>query len=149
MKDARDVVRHGIERWNAHDRSGFLGTFDESIVLVDTATGEELVGPEAVGRGFYDMWTDAYPDNRLEEVAILVDGDVVCFEARFVGTNTGVFRSAGVELPATGRSLDAPFVYIAEIREGKAVRARHYYDRLSALEQEGVLTVDRLFAQIA
>jgi ketosteroid isomerase-like protein len=149
MRDARDLIRHGIERWNAHDRSGFLETFDESIVLVDMATGQELIGREAVGRGFYDLWTVAYPDNQLKETSILVDGDVVCFEARFVGTNTGVFRAVGGEMPPTGRAIDAPFVYIAEIRDGKARRARHYYDRLLALEQEGVLTVDKLFAQLA
>lgn len=147
--DAKTIIRTGIERWNAHDREGFLDFYDEGIVFVDQATGHELVGREEFGKGFYDLWVDAYPDNELKDPIVFAEGDLVCMQARFVGTNTGVFHGPKMEMPPTNKPLDAPFVFIAEVRDDKVKRAWHYYDRLLAFEQEGVLTVEKLFAQLA
>ena len=44
--------------------------------------------------------------------------------------------------------VDTPFVYVAEVRDGKATRAWHYYDRLIAREQEGIVSLDTLFAEL-
>ncbi len=149
MEDAKTIIRKGIERWNAHDREGFLAVYDEAVVFVDKATGHKLVGREEFGKGFYDLWTEAYPDNVIADPVVLAEGELVCLEARFVGTNTGIFKGADGELPPTGKTIDAPFVFIAEVREDKVMTARHFYDRLLAFEQEGILTVEKLFAQLA
>jgi predicted ester cyclase len=93
------------------------------------------------------LWTDAYPDNELKGPVVFAEGELVCLQARFAGTNTGVFHGA-VDMPPTGKPVDAPFAFIAEVRDGKVKRARHYYDRLLAFEQEGILTVEKLFAQL-
>lgn len=148
MEDVKTLIRMGIDRWNAHDRKGFLETFDESVTFVDEATGRTLVGREQVGTGFFDLWTKAYPDNELKDVRIIGEGELICVEARFVGTNTGIFHGPDGDMPPTGKTLTAPFVYVAEIRGGVVKTARHYYDRLLALEQEGLLTVEKLFAQL-
>lgn len=149
--DAKANVLEGIKRWNAHDREGFLELFDEGITFVDEPTGHRLVGRAELGKGFYDLWTQPYPDCELKDAIVFGEGELVCMRARFVGTNTAAFHAPGLEteLPATGKKIDAPFVYIAEIREGKVIRAWHYYDRLLAFEQEGVLTVEKLFASLA
>ena len=147
--DAKDVIRQGIEFWNAHDREAFLALYDEEVVYVDQPTGEKLVGREQLGKGFYDLWTDAYPDNELKEVVLFGEGELVCFQARFVGTNTGILHRPEMDIPPTGKPIDAPFVFIAEVRDGQVKRAWHYYDRLLAFEQEGILTVEKLFAQLA
>ena len=146
--DAKTIIHKGIERWNAHDREGFLALFDEEIVCFDQPTGQKLVGREQFGKGFYDLWTDGYPDNELRDPIVFAEGELVCFHARFVGTNTGVVRRVEMELPPTDKPIDTPFAFIAEIRDDKVKRAWHYYDRLLAFEQEGVLTVEKLFAQL-
>lgn len=148
MEDAKTIIRTGIERWNAHDREGFLALYDEAVVFVDEPTGHKLVGREEFGKGFYDLWTNAYPDNELKEVRLIAEGELTCVEARFVGTNTGIFKGVEMEMPPTGKPVDAPFVFITEVRDGTVKTARHFYDRLLALEQEGILTVDKLFAQL-
>jgi steroid delta-isomerase-like uncharacterized protein len=148
MEDAKTIIRKGIELWNAHDREGFLALYDEGVVFVDKPTGHKLVGREEFGKGFYDLWTDAYPDNTIKDPVVFADGDLVCLEARFVGTNTGIFKGVEMELPPTGKAIDTPFVFIAEIRDGKVKTARQFYDRLLAFEQEGILTVEKLFAQL-
>lgn len=146
--DAKTIIRRGIERWNAHDREGFLAFYDEEIVYVDQATGHRLVGREEFGKGFYDLWVDAYPDNELKDPIVFAEGDLVCMQARFVGTNSGVFHGPELEMPPTDKPIDAPFVFIADVRDDKVKRAWHYYDRLLAFEQEGVLTIEKLFAQL-
>lgn len=147
--DAKTIIRRGIERWNAHDREGFLAFYDEEIVYVDQATGHRLVGREEFGKGFYDLWVDAYPDNELKDPIVFAEGDLVCMQARFVGTNSGVFHGPELEMPPTDKPIDAPFVFIADVRDDKVKRAWHYYDRLLAFEQEGVLTIEKLFAQLS
>lgn len=148
MEDVKTIIRKGIERWNAHDRTGFLALFDEAFSFVDETTGKKLVGREEFGKGFYDLWTEAYPDNELKESMLLAEGELVCLEARFVGTHTGILHAPEMEMPATGKKLDAPFVFIAEARDGKMKSARHFYDRLLAFEQEEIITVEKLFAQL-
>ncbi len=147
--DAKTILLEGVELWNAHDREKFLALYDEEIEFFDQPTGQKLVGREEFGKGFYDLWTDAYPDNELKDPVVFAEGELVCFQARFVGTNTGSFHSPEMEMPPTGKPVDAPFAFIAEIRDGKVKKAWHYYDRLLALEQEGILTVEKLFAQPA
>lgn len=146
--DAKTVIHKGIERWNAHDREGFLELYDEAVTYVDQATGLKLVGREELGTGFYDLWMDGYPDNELKDPIVFAEGELVCFQGRFVGTNTGTFRRAEMEMPPTGKPIDAPFVFIAEVREDKVKRAWHYYDRLLAFEQQGILTLEQLVAQL-
>jgi ketosteroid isomerase-like protein len=51
-------------------------------------------------------------------------------------------------MPPTGKPIDAPFVFIAEVHEGKVNRVWHYYDRLLPLEQWGIVTMEQLFAQL-
>jgi len=145
--DAKTIIRKGIELWNAHDRDGYLGLFDDNVVFLDQPTGQQLTGREELGTGFYNLWTDAYPDNELKDLVVLGEGDLVCFQGRFVGTHTGLLRSPAGDIPPTGKPLDSPFVFIAEVRDGKMTRGWIYYDRLLVLEQEGIVSLDKLFAQ--
>ena len=144
--DAKTAMSNGIELWNAHDRDGYLALFDDSVVF-QQPTGEQLTGPEELGKGFYDLHTDACPDNQLKDLVVFGEGELVCSQGRFVGTHTGVFRAPAMEIPPTGKPVDSPFVFIAEVRDGKVTRAWHYYDRLLGLEQTGIVSLDKLFAE--
>jgi ketosteroid isomerase-like protein len=128
--DAETIIRKGIELWNAHDRDGFLALYGDSVVFLDQPSGQQLTGREEVGKGFYDLWTDAYPDNELKDSVVFGDGELVCFQGRFVGTHTGILHGPAMEIPPTGRPVDGPFVFIAEVRDGNVTRAWNYYDRL-------------------
>ena len=145
--DAKTIIRKGVELWNAHDRDGFLALFDDSIVFVDQPTGQQLTGREEFGKGWYDLNMDAYPDNQVKDPVVFGEGELVCCQGRFVGTHTGIWHSPAGDIPPTGKPLDSPFVQVLEVRDGKAMRAWQYYDRLLALEQEGVVSLDKLFAE--
>lgn len=146
MEDAKSIIKKGIELWNAHDREGFLALYDEDVIFIYEPEGHELHGREEFGRGFYDVQTDAYPDNQINDPLMLAEGDYVCFFARFTGTHTGTFRGL-VDLPATGKQIDSPFAFIAELSDGKVKSARILYDRLTNLEQEGLVSLTDLAAQ--
>lgn len=149
MDDAKTVMRKLIERWEARDRAGFSALADEDVRFVDEPTGREFVGREEFAKVHYDRWVEAYPDHVLKDKVLIGEGDLVCFEGRFAGTHTGTYHFPDMaDLPPTGKTVDGPFVFIVEIEDGKAVRAHHYYDRLRVLEEEEILTVDKLFAQL-
>ena len=143
--DAKTNIRKGIELWNEHNRDGYLALFDDSVVF-KPPTGEQLTGREELGKGFYDLHTDACPDNELKDAVVFGEGELVCFQGRFTGTNTGTFRAPEMEMPPTGKPIDVPFVFVAEVRDGRVTRAWHYYDRLLGLEQTGVVSLEKLFA---
>jgi len=144
--NAKTIVEQTVERWNAHDRDGYLEFYDEAMSFFDAPSGHELRGREEFGKGFYDLWTEAYPDNKIKDPVVFTDGEKVCFQGRFTGTHTGVLHSPDMELPPTGKPVDTPFVFISEIRGGKIRSGRIFYDRLVALEQEGIISPDQFAA---
>ncbi len=144
MEDVKEIIRAGIERWNAHDREGFLDLFDDEVAFVNEPTGEELKGREEFGKGFYDMQTEAYPDTELKDLLILAEGNTVFMTGSFTGTHTGVMHAPIGDLPPTGKHVKSPFAFVAEVHDSKVKRARMFYDRLLTLEQEGVVTPDVL-----
>jgi steroid delta-isomerase-like uncharacterized protein len=147
--DAKTIIRKGIELWNAHDRDGYLALLDDSVVFLDQSTGEQLTGREEVGMGFYDVLTDAYPDREVKDPVVFGEGELACVQARSVGTHTGILRGPAGEIPPTGKPFDVPSAFIAEVRDGKVTRAWQYYDRLLVLEQWGIVSLDKLFAEQA
>jgi steroid delta-isomerase-like uncharacterized protein len=148
MEDAKSIIKKGIEFWNAHDREGFLALYDEGVVFVEEPSGQELKGPQGIGKYFYDVQTEAYPDNQIKDAAVFAEDDIVFFYGRFTGTHTGTFHGPEVDLPATGKQVDSPFAFVAEFGDGKVKKARIFYDRLTNLEQEGVVSLKDFAAQL-
>ena len=61
-------------------------------------------------------------------------------QARYTGTHTGTWRSPdGVEIPATGKKLDFPFVGVFRVEDGKISSIRIYYDQIEVLAQLGLM----------
>jgi hypothetical protein len=80
------------------------------------------------------------PDIRLNAVSTLTEGPHVVTELRITGTNTGptilgdfgkALLGADVEeVPASGRPIDLPAVFVHEIRDGLVVGERQYWGLL-------------------
>lgn len=149
MQDAMSIEREAVERWNAHDREGYLALFDEKVTFTDAAMGYDLIGREELGKGFFDVYAEAYPDNQIKQIQCFTDGTWICFEGRLTGTHTGIFHGHDdIEMPPTGKSIDTPYIWLAEVRDGKITSARIYYDRLVTLEQEGIVGLKEFAAQL-
>src|SRR4051812_40844419 len=105
-----------------------------------TVPGFSGRGHEALGE-FWDVEMTALPDNRVTVLRTAVGdgGALVAEESLMEGTHTGPLVGAdGSEMPPTGRHVSAPFAMVHELRDGKLVASRLYYDQLEFLAQLGV-----------
>ncbi|NEM05437.1 nuclear transport factor 2 family protein [Geodermatophilus normandii] len=80
--------------------------------------GRPFVGPQQVVDGVFARIGDEYEDFRLELHRFLADGDTVAVQGRYSATSHR----------ATGRPLDAQFVHVWDLRDGKLVRFQQYTD---------------------
>ncbi|HET8977556.1 MAG TPA: nuclear transport factor 2 family protein [Solirubrobacteraceae bacterium] len=144
--DAKRTVRRGVELWNARDREVFLALFDESVIWLDEASGQQLTGRDELGMGWYDAVMASYPDREVTDAVVFGEGELVCLQGRLVGTHTGSWHGPAGEIPPTGKRIDAPFAQVYEVRDGKVTRVWNYGDRLLMLEQEGIVSLEKLFA---
>ena len=80
--------------------------------------GHPFVGPQQVVEGVFARIGEEYEDFRAAPSRFLHDGDTVAVEGRYSATSHR----------ATGRPLDAPFVHVWDVRDGRVVRFRQYTD---------------------
>jgi predicted ester cyclase len=84
------------------------------------------------------MWNEAFPDNRIEPVAIHADDRGGMYEGRYIGTHTGTLRGPQGEIPATGRTVDGRFTEVYEFEESKITSVHLYFDQVELLTQLGL-----------
>ncbi len=100
-----------------------LGAMDEAIEWSEAEgnpwyLGHPFVGPQQVVDGVFARIGDEYEDFRLELHRFLADGDTVAVQGRYSATSHR----------ATGRPLDAQFVHVWDLQNGKLVRFQQYTD---------------------
>jgi heme-degrading monooxygenase HmoA/predicted ester cyclase len=135
--DTRSLIERGAELWNARDREGWMGTLDLFRLEIEAPGGFRLSGREAADT-IWEMWNEAFPDNRIEPVAIHADDRGGMYEGRYIGTHTGTLRGPQGEIPATGRTVDGRFTEVYEFEESKITSVHLYFDQAEILSQLGV-----------
>lgn len=85
-----------------------------------------------------EMFEKGFPQYRLKADDIIEQGDKVVVRARFMGTHNGEFNG----IPATGKSVELPFIIIYRFEGGKI--AEHWLEanHLALLTQLGVLNTE-------
>jgi steroid delta-isomerase-like uncharacterized protein len=127
-----------VDAFNSNDLDRVEGLAADDFELVDVASGETFRGKEGARRNA-EGWFTAFPDAKIEIINNIVGGDWEVFEALARGTHTGPLGAGETEIPPTGRSMELQFVSIAQIRDGKIVKARDYYDIASIMQQLGLM----------
>lgn len=135
--DTRSLIERDIELWNARDHDGWIALADLHRMELEAPGGLRLLGRDAA-EAIWATWNEAFPDNRLETVAIHADDRGGVQEGRFTGTHAGTLRSAAGEIPATGRPVDARFCGVYEFDQGKITSFHLYFDQMDMLAQLGV-----------
>jgi len=134
--DAKKVVESQVRMWNDHNRDGWAEGFADTAEL-RAPGGVAGSGREMAGQ-FYDIWTDAFPDNQVDQTIISGDGENGILEAVFKGTHTGPLNAPSGTVPATGKSVEIPFVVAAKI-EGEEFSSFHlYFDQAELITQLGL-----------
>ena len=117
------TVRAVYDTFARGDVSTVLGALAEDAEWFEAEgnpwyLGHPFVGPQQVVEGVFARIGEEYEDFRAEPSRFLHDGDTVAVEGRYSATSHR----------ATGRPLDAPFVHVWDVRDGRVVRFRQYTD---------------------
>ena len=139
MSESKRVLERAIEYWNSGDREAWATLYAEDVVY-EAPGGQRISGLADLEENYFGALLTAAPDRLSRDVVLLVDGEYVVEQARYVGTHTGLLRSpTGVEVPATGKPFDFPFVGIFHVHDGKIRSIRIYYDQIELFTQLGLM----------
>ena len=106
----------------------------EGFQYEDPLTPEPLHGAAALAAHAARLWA-AFPDARLNGTGNrLSDGTFACAPCKLLGTHRGRLGM----LSPTGRFLTVHAVVYAELREGRLLRARAFFDVHDAGMQHGL-----------
>lgn len=138
MAGAKEVTDRGLEAWRARDIDAFVAIYAENATITAPG-GMEAHGQEGA-RQFITMWNEGLPDNEIVITNEVVAGSTVVQEGIFRGTHTGTLVTPdGQSIPATGRSLSAPYADVFEIQGDQVVAERLYFDQVELLIQLGLM----------
>jgi ketosteroid isomerase-like protein len=104
--------------------------------VIDVPSGATLHGPEGHKR-LMRFLVERFPNMRTELTKVFATEDQVVLEGMFRGTSTGSRTLPTGALPATGGSIEPRCCFVIQIRKGKIVSVRTYYDLTTLLEQLG------------
>jgi steroid delta-isomerase-like uncharacterized protein len=133
MSDAESVIRRLWDAINARDYTTVAGLIEPECRWVSVGSGRTVIGPEAMVLGLL-KFADAFPDGRGEILNLVAVDETVVVEWVVRGTNAGPYE----DRPPTGRRFERRGCSVAEVRAGKIVGYRDYFDRLTLTEQLGL-----------
>jgi steroid delta-isomerase-like uncharacterized protein len=121
--------------WSEKDPEAFEALCASDLHYEDPLTAEPLEGAEALGRHASRLWA-AFPDARVEKTgARLGDGQYVAAPCKLLATHRAPLEG----LPATNRFIVVHCVFYCELRRGRLLRVRAFFDLYGAATQLGVL----------
>jgi len=134
---AREAFERGTTTFNAHDLDGFAEVLADQVVF--KAPGRMQGEGKAACAAFFGSWFTAFPDARVEVLAVYIVDDVTVEEGKFMGTHNGVLHGPMGDVPPTGRSVEVDYIQVLRFRDGKHVSFNLMFDRLMMLEQLGLI----------
>jgi steroid delta-isomerase-like uncharacterized protein len=130
----KDTVIALFDAWHQRDLDKVTSLMTPDF---EYATGSvRMPSPGQFCQMARDIWT-ATPDEHVELVSIIDDGDKIAVEARTTATHTGPLRFGGVELPASNRKLDIGTAFFFSFKDGLIHRWNEYGDLKAWIEQMG------------
>ena len=114
------MVRSAYEAFNRQDISAVLATQDESIEWTENGGGRAPAGtfrgPQSVAREVFGLIPGNFEEFRADAEQFIDAGEHVVVIGRFRGKAT------------SGAPLDAPFVHVQRVRNGKITAFQNYVD---------------------
>lgn len=130
------VVRKCIDALCRHDFDAFLASFASDGTYRDPGTG--LPFSEQAIIGYLGTLFAAFPDATFETVVLFaITEQLAVWRWIMHGTNTGSFAG----LPPTHRCITLPGCEFIEVAADKVYRVNGYFDRMTMLQQLGMLPV--------
>jgi len=130
--DANNIRRVFEEAVNQRKFEVFDELFASTYVNHNMPT--PVPGPEGM-KMVIGMFINAFPDFRVDVTDVVADGDYLSSYGRFSGTHQGDFQG----IPATGKQIDATYVDIWRVEEGKLIENWVNIDTMGMMKQLGVI----------
>ena len=126
-----DLIRAIYAAFAAGDIAGIVGRMRPDIVWNEaenfpSADGNPYIGPDAILAGVFARIGAEWEGFAAVPEEVLDAGDTVVAPGRYRGT-----------FKATGKELDAQFVHVWRVAEGKAAAFQQYTDTLQAARVTG------------
>jgi steroid delta-isomerase-like uncharacterized protein len=102
-------------------RGDFADHFTQDVTWTTVGSGQQLQGREPVRDFLTWMHTQAFHAHPKVKTLVVGDGQAA-LEADFVGTHTGEFLG----MPATGKSVQAPYCVVYDLHDDKIAALRAY-----------------------
>ena len=132
--DLSALAEAHVKAWSAGDAEAVAACFTADCVFVDQALGATFNGRDEV-RGFAEAVNVAIPDFTWTITRTIVEGDRICYESVFTGTQTGDFPG----IPATGKPVEIPCLSIDHVRDGLIHTHADYWSLATYLQQVGLM----------
>lgn len=134
-----DVVRKFGEALTNRDWTAFHDLVADDCEWTDVPSGRTILGARGLAEACR-TFTTAFPDFSVESVTLIGEGELVANEWSAHGTHEGPLRRPdGGHYEPTGRTFARTGVGIVELRDGKIVRYRDYFDRQTMADQLGLV----------
>jgi steroid delta-isomerase-like uncharacterized protein len=114
-----------------------VAAFAGDCEIIDVPSGATLRGPDGYKR-LVLFFVESFPDSRGELTNVFATEDQVALEGTWRWTTTGPLQLPSGATPATGSPGELRFCFVYQIRNGKIVSHRSYYDMMTQLEQIGL-----------
>src|SRR3978361_1262715 len=134
MSDAKDVILTHIAAINDRDSDADPWADDAELV----APGGQASGRDDV-IAFLGVFTEAFPDLRLEVKQLLTDGPAAAAEGPLVGTHDGVLHPPDGDVAPTGRAVELRWAAVY-VTDGDTLKSEHlFFDQMDFLGHLGPL----------
>ena len=133
-----ELVRLFFDCFNRRDFDQSSRHVADEAEWVNVATGETFRGPAGV-RQYEQGWATAFPDGMLEITNLMAGDTGAAVEFIGRGTHTGPLTTPAGEIPPTGRAIEVRFCEVYDIRGGKAMGCRLYFDLDTFMRQLGLV----------
>lgn len=130
----KELVQQFNEATNAADWDALAGIVAEDFTRHSAASGEPQVTSRDAFIELQKGFLDSFPDQRVTLHRLVAEGDFVAVQATYSGTQTGPMAG----LPATGNTVESPFLGIFRIQSGEIAELWVEWDNLAMLAQLGL-----------
>jgi len=130
----KEVVRNAFEIVAAGDYEGMGTVIADDYVRHSQATPGLVIDSLDDFKEFIRQDRAAIPDQKLELVHLVAEGDLVAFWGIYSGTQTGEMGP----FPPTGKQANLDFAGIHRVADGKIVETWVTWDNIAFLSQLGL-----------
>lgn len=131
------VARTFHEAWDERNPDRGAAVIAGNCEFVDVPRSEIQYGPDGY-RHDYERWRTSFPDGTVKITNVIAEGDWVVVEFTNSGTNTGPLKTAIGDFPPTNRKIEVAYCSVMQIKNGKVISGRDYYDVTTILRQLGL-----------